>query len=118
MPSPVPNKSDGDVNMPTVPYERISEDGAITLGKRVVYLTQASTLAVTLAAPTDPDMDGQSIEIIAQTAHAHIVVATDLINGNNDKLTWGGAIGDSATLYADGGEWFTGMLVNVTVGTI
>ncbi len=114
--SPVPNKNDGDVNTSPIAFQRISEDGAITLGKRVVYLTQASTLAVTLAAPTNPDLDGQIMTIVAQTAHAHVITATDLINGDNDTLTFGGAIGDSCDIYADGGEYFTGNLTNVTVG--
>ena len=102
--------------MSPIAYERISEDGAITLGKNLVHLTQASTLAVTLAAPTNPDMNGQSIKIVSQTAHAHVVTATDLINGDNDTLTWGGAVGDMVVLYADGAEWFTGELINVSVG--
>ena len=116
MATPVPDKHTGDGNFPPVTFERIAADGAITLGKRIVYLTYAGATAITLAAPTNPDMDGQWVEIISQTAQAHVITATDLINGDNDTLTFGGAIGDCVTLYADGGEWFTGMLINVTVG--
>jgi len=102
--------------MSPVAYERILVDGALTLGKNVVHLTKAGVLAATLAAPTDPDMNGQSVKIVSQTAQAHVITATDLINGDNDTLTWGGAVGDMVVLYADGGEWFTGELINVTVG--
>ena len=116
MANPVPNKHDGGASLPPVAFERIAADGAITLGKRVVYLTYAGATAITLAAPTNPDMDGQWIKIISQTAQAHVITATNLINGDNDTLTWGGAIGDCVELFADGGEWFTGPLINVTVG--
>ena len=116
MATPVPNKHDGGVSRHPIAAGIISEDGAISLEDEVVYLTYAGATAITLAAPTNPDMDFQKIEIISQTAQAHVVTATDLINGDNDTLTWGGAIGDCAVLYAYGGEWFTGMLINVTVG--
>lgn len=116
MPSPVPNKHDGDVNMDTVAFERISANGTITLGKTLVFLTKSTALsATTLAAPTDPDMDGQSVTIVSQTAAAHVITATDLINGDNDSLTFTANIGSCVTLYADGGEWFTGPLITVAI---
>lgn len=116
MANPVPNTNDGSVNMAPVAFERISANGAITLGKTLVFLTKSTALSsTTLAAPTDPDMDGQSVTIVSQTAAAHVITATDLINGDNDTLTFTTAIGNCVTLYADGGEWFTGMKINVTV---
>lgn len=103
--------------MSPIAYERIAADGALTLGKNLVHLTKSTgVLAATLAAPTDPDMNGQAVKIVSQTAQAHVITATNLINGNNDTLTWGGAVGDMVVLYADGGEWFSGELINVTVG--
>ncbi|KKL60137.1 hypothetical protein LCGC14_2208320 [marine sediment metagenome] len=103
--------------MSPVSYERIAADGALTVGKNLVHLTKSTgVLAATLAAPTNPDMNGQSVRIVSQTAQAHVITATNLINGNNDTLTWGGAIGDFVTLYCDGGEYFTGELISVTVG--
>jgi hypothetical protein len=116
MASPVPNINDGSANLDTIAGEVVSADGALTLGKRVYHLTKATALAATLAAPTNPDMDYQWILITSETAAAHVITATNLINGNNDTLTFGGAIGDSVILSARGGEWFTGPLVNVTVG--
>ena len=116
MASPVPNKHDGGGNLPPVTFERIAANGTITLGMQVVFLTKASALAsTTLAAPTNPDMDGQSVRIVSQTAAAHVITATDLLNGDKDTLTFGAAIGNCVTLYADGGEWFTGEIINVTV---
>jgi len=81
----------------------------------VVFLTKSTALAATLAAPTSPDMDYMQMTITSTTAAAHVITATDLINGDNDTLTWGGAVGDSCTLTALSGEWYTGNLTNVTV---
>jgi hypothetical protein len=116
MAKPVPNISSGSANRWPNAWENVSADGALTLGKKIYHLTKATALAATLAAPTNPDMDGMEIHIVSETAAAHVITATNLINGDNDTLTWGGAIGDSCILYARGGEWFTGSLVNVTVG--
>jgi hypothetical protein len=116
MANPVPNIHDGSANPAPEAAELIAADGALTLGKSVVFLTKATALAATLAAPTSPDMNFHKVHIISQTAAAHVITATNLINGDNDTLTWGGAIGDSCIIYAYGGEWFTGSLVNVTVG--
>jgi len=116
MASPVPNRNDGAVAFSPIPYQVISADGAITLGRKVIILTYAGATAITLAAPTNPDMDGFVMHIVSTVAQAHVVTATNLINGDNDTLTWGGAIGDACSLVAYGGEWFTLDLRNVTVG--
>jgi len=116
MASPTPNRNDGGVNMSPVAYERIAANGALTLGKNLIFLTKATALGTTtLAAPTNPDMDGQVVTIVSQTAAAHVITATNLINGDDDTMTFGAAIGNCITLYADGGEWFSGMLVGVTI---
>ena len=116
MANPVPNLNDGSANMSPVTYERIAANGAITLGKTLVFLTKATALgSTTLAAPTNPDMNGQMVTIVSQTAAAHVITATDLINGDDDTMTFGAAIGNCITLYADGGEWFSGMLIGVTI---
>jgi len=117
MANPVPNTNDGSVPQGPYSYQRLAADGAITLGKKVVFITHADAVAGTLAAPTNPDMNGFEMHIVAQTAMAHVITATNLLNGDYDTLTFGGAIGDSIILYADGGEWFTGMLINVTVAS-
>ena len=115
-PGPVPNKSDGNANRSPVAFQVLAADGAITIDSEVVHLTYAGATAATLAAPTDPDMNGFMMHIVSQVAQAHVVTATDLINGDDDTLTWGAAIGNACILYAYGGEWFTGSLTGVTVG--
>ncbi|KKL60138.1 hypothetical protein LCGC14_2208330 [marine sediment metagenome] len=116
MANPVPNLNDGSANMSPVAYERIAANGTLTLGKNLVFLTKASALGTTtLAAPTNPDMNGQMVTIVSQTAAAHVITATDLINGDDDTMTFGAAIGNCIQLYADGGEWFSGMLIGVTI---
>ena len=79
----------------------------------IIRLTKGSAGAYTLAAPPGDDV---ILHIVAMTAQAHVITATDLINGDNDTLTFGGAVGDSVILYGFEGEWTTGPLVNVTVG--
>ena len=89
-------------------------DGAIdAIAGDIIRLTKGSAGAYTLAAP---DRDNIILHIVSLTAQAHVITATDLLNGDNDTLTFGGAIGDSVILYSLGGEWFTGPLVNVTIG--
>jgi hypothetical protein len=116
MAKPVPDIHDGSANFGPTAFQVISEDGAITLGKELVILTYAGATAITLAAPTNPDMDGFRMDIVSTVAQAHVVTATNLLNGDNDTLTWGGAVGDACGLVAYGGEWFTTYLTNVTVG--
>ena len=117
MASPRPNKNTGTIAFLPHGIQVISATStAITLGKERIFLTYAGATAITLAAPTNPDMDGFIMHIVSEVAQAHVITATNLINGDNDTLTWGGAVGDSCTLIARGGEWFTMQLTNVTVG--
>jgi len=95
------------------PNEEFLIDGAITLlGGGIAYLTKAGAGAYTLAAPA---ADGVILRVISQTAQAHVITATNLINGNDDTATFGGAIGDCVEFYSSGDEWFTGPLINVTI---
>lgn len=116
MAGPVPNINDGSANRAPVAYQILAADGAIDLDAAVVLITKAAAVAATLAAPTNPDMDGFTMLIVSETAAAHVVTATNLINGNNDTLTWAAAIANACTLVAHGGEWFTANLTGVTVG--
>jgi len=116
MATPIPNSNSGAANRLPVAWQEISTaTGTITAGKEFVLLSYAGATAVTLAAPT-LDMNGLILEITSSVAQAHVVTATNLINGDNDTLTWGGAVGDSCSLRAWNKEWLTGYLVNVTVG--
>ena len=117
MASPVPNLNDGSANRVPVAYQEISTaTGAITIDSEFVLLSYAGATAITLAAPTNPDMNGLSMTITSSVAQAHVITATNLLNGNSDTLTWGGAVGDSCNLRAWNGEWLTENLTNVTVG--
>ena len=117
MASPVPNLNDGTANFDPIPYQVISATGtAITLGKKRVILTYAGATANTLAAPTNPDMNGFVMDIVSTVAQAHVITATNLINGNDDTLTWAAAIANSCSLMAYNGEWLTMNLTGVTVG--
>lgn len=115
MANPVPRIEDGSANRSPVAWQKLLVDGAITIDMETVILTKATALAATLAAPTDPSMDGFTMHIVSKTAAAHVITATNLINGNDDTLTFGGAVGDACGLIAEGGEWLTTYLTNVTV---
>jgi len=116
MANPVPNKHDGGASRHPVAGGCVAANGALSLEDEVVFLTKATALGTTtLAAPTDPDMNFQKMEIISLTAAAHVITATNLINGDDDTLTFTAAIGSCITLYAYGGEWFSGPLINVAI---
>lgn len=98
--------------------QSITGDGAITIasGARVL-LSKGSAAAITIAAPTATTHDGFTITVIATSAQAHVITsATDGFNakGSSGTLTFGGAIGDSVTLMAHNGHWYTVSLINVT----
>jgi len=115
MATPVPNINDGSANrMPCAWYE-LSADGAIPIDTECVIITKATAVAATLAAPTNPDMDGQRMAIVSATAAAHVITATDLINGTNDVITFGAAVANGVTLRAWQGGWYTGEDTGMTV---
>jgi hypothetical protein len=118
MANPVPNTNDGSANRPPEAWQNVSADGALTLNKQSYLLTKATALAATLAAPTNPDMDGLPVLIVSETAAAHVITTPAVLNGTNNTMTFGGAIGDSCILIPRNGKWFTGPLVNVTVSTV
>ena len=96
----------------------ITGDGAITIVPCSVFLSKGSAAAITLAAPTTVTHDGYTIRIVAISAQAHVVTGSvDGFNakGSSGTLTFGGALGDSVTLVAKGGHWYTLAKINVTV---
>lgn len=94
--------------------ESYDSDGAIdAIAGDIIRLTKSTAGAYTLVAPT---RDNVILLITSMTAAAHVITATDLINGDNDTLTFGGAVGDSVMLTSLAGEWTTGPLNNVSVG--
>lgn len=79
-------------------------DDAISPAVNVATLSKGSAAAATLAAPGAANV-GRFLLIVAATAQAHVVTITGLDSTEN-TLTFGGAIGDSAFLYArDATTW-------------
>jgi hypothetical protein len=92
--------------------------GAITPAKGLHRLKAASAAAMTLVAPT-ADQEGDVLRLIAVAAQAYTVtLASGYFNATtNNKLTFGGAIGDVIDLIAINGSWDVTLNKNVTVGT-
>lgn len=101
------------------PVVTISGDGAITIAPfTIVRLSKGSAAAITLAAPTNSTHDGYIVMVFSSTAQAHVITGgVDGFNakGSSGTITFGGAIGDSVTLVAMGGHWYTLAKVNATV---
>jgi hypothetical protein len=97
----------------------ISGDGAITIARSTVLLTKGSAAAITLAAPTAAQA-GTTIVIVAQSAFAHVVTATGLIDDGTtggSKNTWTSAafVGSAITLQAINLKW---TVVSKNLGTV
>ncbi|KKL88549.1 hypothetical protein LCGC14_1923550 [marine sediment metagenome] len=114
MANPVPNKNDGNANRTPVKWTVYLVDGAIEIDDEVVLLTKATVGAYTLAAPTNPDMNGLEMTIVTTTAAAHVVTGVYLPTGTT--LTFTAAIGNQATARAYNGTWHVGNLTGVTIG--
>lgn len=97
--------------------QALTGDGAITIQNAYVVLSKGSAAAITLAKPTAGTHDGIVIQVIAISAQAHVITGSvDGFNakGSSGTLTFGGAIGDSVTLRAYNGHWYTTSRINVT----
>jgi hypothetical protein len=94
--------------------QHLTANGAIALKPGLVILDKATALLATLALPvsglpsaTPPGNDGLVMTIVGKTAHAHTVTTpADGINGADDTATYANA-GDSVTLAAYGGVWYS-----------
>jgi hypothetical protein len=67
----------------------------------------AMTLPLPVAGPQSAGgQDGVILNIVSLDAEAYVVTTPALgINGVDDTMTFGGAIGDSIQLLAEGGAW-------------
>ena len=84
-------------------------DGAIATSGNVAVLTKGSAGAYTLAAPIAAQ-EGMEITIVSQTAFAHVVTATGLINdgvtgGSKNTMTFAAFAGAAITLVANNLKW-------------
>jgi co-chaperonin GroES (HSP10) len=104
---------------PTTAYDGSGGHKALAVATGTALLTKGTAgTDYTLAAPVAGTDDGKIINIISTTAAAHVVtVGAGKINGaTNGDATFGGAIGDSVTLVAYNGVWYTaGSPRNVTI---
>lgn len=97
----------------------IAGDGAVTIAQGTTIFTKGSAAAITLAAPTAAQA-GTTIVLIAQSAFAHVVTATGLIDDGvtgGSKNTWTSAafVGSSLTLQAINLKW---SVLSKNLGTI
>ena len=100
-------------------FQVLSADGAITIAHGTVIITKGSAAAITIANPP-LEMDGAVLNIVSAAGFAHTVTYTAGFNGGStasDVATFGTAKGDSFTVTAYQGVWYTvGGLRNVTLG--
>lgn len=92
--------------------------GALTIQPGMQQIGSAGALAMTLAAPA-AWQNGMVMTLLASTAQAHTVTYTAGFYGtttSSDVATYGGAIGDSLTIYAVNGAWRILTMKGVTVG--
>lgn len=99
--------------------QAITGDGAITIANNsTVVLSKAGAGAITLAAPTAGTHDRFTITVIAISAQEHVITGGVVgfnAKGSSGTITFGGDIGDSVTLRAYNGHWYTIANVNTTV---
>lgn len=98
----------------------LSGDAAIPPHVQHTYvITKGSAAALTLAAPTSGTDDGNEIVIISNTAFAHVLTATGLLNtgsANHNTATWAAQLGGALTLMAFGGKWVALAQIGITFG--
>lgn len=86
-----------------------SADGALTIADGVVKVTKAGVCAMTLAAPTAAQ-EGTVIRVVSNTANAHTLTATGLIDdgvvgGSKNLATFAAFAGASIMLVAINLKW-------------
>lgn len=103
----------GTTSVPNGAPTVVTAAGLISPSKQV-GINAAGVLALTLAAPVQ---DGQEINIIDETGHAHTVtmVTSNTLNVNRNVLTFGGTAGSAVSLFSRNGHWYTGYLNGVTI---
>jgi hypothetical protein len=107
---------DGMVVNPVTAY---AANGALAVSPHTATLTKAGVAAMTLAAPTAAQ-EGIIINVVSQTANAHTITATGLIDdgvtgGSKTTATFAAFSGASVTLMASNLKWAVLSLNAVTV---
>ncbi len=81
-----------------------------------VMIGGGSATAITLSAPVS---EGVELTFVATTAQAHTVTSALGFNAGGsgkDVATFGGAIGDTFTVFSYNGYWYVKTSTNVTLG--
>ena len=97
-------------------------DGALSTSGAVAKLTKGSAGAYTLAAPTAAQ-EGQELVIVAGTAFAHVITASNLLDdgvtgGAKDTATFAAFVGASITLIACDLKWIVVSKNLVTIAAV
>lgn len=98
--------------------QAITGDGAITIAQDMVVLSKGSAAAITIAAPTAGVHDFMEITVVTLTAQAHVITQGTVgfnAKGSSGTVTFTAAIGNSVTLRAYNGNWYTVVKNGVTV---
>ena len=110
------------LQVPTI--STYASDGAIafTEPRNIAKLTKGSAGAYTLAAPTAAQ-EGYELEILCQSAFAHVVTATNLLDdgvtgGAKDTATFGAFVGSSLTLRAINLKWHVKAINVCTIAAV
>ena len=111
-----------DIQVPNV--ATYASDGAIafTYPSQIAKLTKGSAGAYTLAAPTAAQ-EGYRLVILCQSAFAHVVTATNLLDdgvtgGAKDTATFGAFVGSSLSLIAINQKWHVESLNVCTIAAV
>lgn len=112
-----PKDFDGTASAPSMPFQVLSGDGAITIANGTVILTKGSAAAITIDNP--PTEGVHELRIVSTTAQAHTLDYTAGFGGGTtarDRATWGGAISDGMVIIGYAGTWYVSSTRNVTLG--
>jgi hypothetical protein len=97
----------------SVTLQEVGASGAITIGAGKVIINGAGVVALTLAlpiagAPSSGGQDGNTLQILSATAHAHTVTTpANGINGADDTATFSGTLPNVLELTAYNGKWWS-----------
>lgn len=111
-----------DIQVPNIAAYASDGPIAFTYPTNIAKLTKAGVGAYTLAAPTAAQ-EGYVLKILCQSANAHVVTATNLLDdgvtgGAKDTATFGAFVGSSLTLIAVNLKWHVESLNVVTIAAV
>ena len=96
----------------------IAASGAVDPRTSATYvITKAGVAALTLAAPVATSDDGIRIYIFSNTANAHTLTATGLLNTGSASVnlaTFAASAGAGVVLYAYQGKWMVESQIGIT----